>query len=75
MKENPVLSTTLKSHTGTFFSICQRPIMPSSKEWEALQTGIESIAACSFSYVKFLDKNKNAKMKDNYERTVTCTKY
>ena len=51
--------------------MCQRliMIMVSSKEWKALQRGIESISACLDNCVEFLDEI-NEKMRANHERIV-----
>ena len=69
VKENPISSSTLKSHADALFSICQRPIMILSKEWKALRNDIESLAACLASYTKFLDET-NKQMKENHSSSL-----
>lgn len=65
MKESTVSSTTLKLHADTIFSMYQKPIMVSSKEWKALQR--QNLLLHAWSIVQFLHET-NAKMKENHER-------
>ena len=58
IKSQPLCSNLLHSHSQALYSICNRPVMKSSPEWERMQQNIEALADCLDAYKNYLTVQK-----------------
>ncbi|XP_060553483.1 uncharacterized protein LOC132714606 [Ruditapes philippinarum] len=58
LKAQPLESNVLKSHAEALFSLCTRPLLRSSPQWEQAYQDIKDLASCLWSYHSYLDRKR-----------------
>ncbi|XP_060561163.1 uncharacterized protein LOC132720934 [Ruditapes philippinarum] len=59
LKAQPLESNVLKSHAEALFSLCTRPLLRSSPQWEQAYQDIKDLASCLWSYHSYLDRKRH----------------
>ena len=63
LKEAPMSSSVLKSHSEVLYTICLKPVMKTTDAWTDAHLQIKSLADCFTNYREFLEKQNDGQAK------------